>query len=112
MSVNFPLYTTLNTNIIKKDLTVLQKNETIKKIESLDCKAHELIYALIKCYYLENDNGEQLSIPYNGKLAKERIEFNLSDFPIGLKQLLYKFVIVHQKKLIEDQKLLEIQNSK
>jgi hypothetical protein len=112
MSSNFPLYTTLNNNLPTKDLTILQKNDFIRKIPSLDFKAHELIYALIKCYFLENDNGEAFSIPYKGKLAKDRIEFNLLDFPPGLKQLLYRFVILHQKKLIEDQKLLEIQNKK
>ena len=112
MTSNFPLYTTLNTNLSKKDLTILQKNEFIKKISEVDSKTHELIYALIKCYYLENDGGDPFSIPYNGKLAKERIDFNLTDFPTTLKQLLYKFVIIHQKKIIEDQKILEIQTSK
>jgi len=102
---NFPLYTTLNTNLQKKDLTVLQKNEFMKKIQELDSKAHELIYALIKCYFLENDSAEPFQIPYNGKLAKDRIEFNLCDFPPALKQLLYKFVIIHQQKIIEDKKL-------
>ena len=102
---NFPLYTTLNTNIQNKDLTVLQKNEFIKKIQELDPKGHELIYALIKCYFLENDSAEPFQIPYNGKLAKDRIEFNLLDFPPKLKQLLYKFVIIHQQKVIEDKNL-------
>ena len=112
MSSNFPLYTTLNTNIIKKDLTIPQKKEFIKKINQVDSKTHELIYALIKCFYLENESGDPFSIPYNGKLAKERIDFNLSDFPVELKQLLYKFVTIHQKKVIEDQKILQIQTSK
>ena len=102
---NFPLYTTLNTNLQKKDLTVLQKNEFMKKIQELDSKGHELIYALIKCYFLENDSTEPFIIPYNGKLAKDRIEFNLLDFPPVLKQMLYKFVIIHQKKILEDEKL-------
>jgi hypothetical protein len=91
---------------------VLQKNEFMKKIPELDQKAHELIYALIKCYFLENDSTEPFQIPYNGKLAKDRIEFNLLDFPPVLKQLLYKFVIIHQKKVMEDkklEKLIEIQ---
>ena len=110
MSINFPLFTTLKTNLPKKDLTVIQKNDFIKKISTLDSKTHELIYALIKCYFLEQDNGESLSIPYNGKLSKDKIEFNLLDFPPSLKQLLYKFLSIHQKTLLEDQKFLEIQN--
>jgi hypothetical protein len=110
MSSNFPLYTTLFTNLSDRDLTIVQKNDFIRKVSSLDPKTHELLYALIKCYFLENDGGEAFAIPYSGKLAKDRIEFNLLDFPPKLKQLLYKFVTLHQKKLLEDQKLLEMQN--
>jgi hypothetical protein len=111
MSINFPLYTTLNTNITNKDLTILQKNEFLKKVLTLDSKAHELIYTLIKCYFIENDKGDPFSIPYKGKLDKDRIDFDLLELPTPLKQMLYKFVNIHQKKLIEDKSLLEIQNN-
>jgi hypothetical protein len=99
----FPLYTTLSTNLPKKDLTVLQKNELIKKISSMSTEDHELIYMLIKTYYINNDTGDSLSIPYNAQLGKDKIDFDLLDFPNGLKQLLFKFVTVHKKKLIEDE---------
>ena len=100
----FPLYTTLSTNLPKKDLTVLQKNELIKKISSMSTEDHELIYMLIKTYYINNDTGDSLSIPYNAQLGKDKIDFDLLDFPTGLKHLLFKFVTVHKKKLIEDEK--------
>lgn len=99
----FPLYTTLSTHLSKKDLTILQKNELIKKISSMSTEDHELIYMLIKSYYINNDTGDSLSIPYNAQLSKDKIEFDLLDFPNELKQLLFKFVIVHKKKLIEDE---------
>lgn len=100
----FPLYTTLSSNLPKKDLTILQKNELIKKIASMTTEDHELIYMLIKSYYINNDSGDSLSIPYNAQLSKDKIDFDLLEFPVGLKQLLFKFVTVHKNKLIEDEK--------
>ncbi len=98
----FPLYDTLIYNTPDRDLTILQKNELIKRITSLDQEAHELIYALIKSYYIEHSSRD-LAMPYNGQLQKERIVFNLIDLPNRLRQLLYKFTDAHNKKLIEDQ---------
>lgn len=100
----FPLYTTLASNLPKKDLTILQKNELIKKIASMTSEDHELIYMLIKSYYINNDMGDSLSIPYNAQLGKEKIDFDLLELPNGLKQLLFKFSTIHKNKLIEDEK--------
>lgn len=107
----FPLYTTLMNNLPDKDLTIIQKSDLVKKISIMDTEAHELIYALIKCFFIENNNGDALVIPYNGQLSKEKIEFNLVKMPNKLRQLLYKFVNAHKKKLIEDEKIKEIQQS-
>jgi hypothetical protein len=92
-----------------KDLTVLQKSELVKKIAQVDSDAHELIYALVKCYYIEHNNSDP-NIPYSGKRSKDKIEFDLLKFPNQLRQLLYKFVTVHIKKLQEDEKIKEIQD--
>lgn len=105
---NFPLYTTLSTGLTKKDLTVAQKNELIKRIGKIDSEAHDLVYALIKSYYLEHESGDSFSIPYKGTLSKDRINFDLLSLPIPLRQLLYKFVIIHKKKLKEDKEIEEI----
>jgi hypothetical protein len=106
----FPLYTTLLGNLPEKDLTVLQKKDLLKKIALMDTDAHELVYALAKCFYMENNKGDPLSIPYKGQLSKDKIEFDLLEMPNKLRQLLYKFVNVHKKKLIEDEQIKEIQN--
>lgn len=97
----FPLYSTLITNLPKKDLTVLEKKEFIESIPVLDQEAHELIYALIKSYYLEH-NGD-LGLPYHCQIQKDGITFSLLDLPIELRRMLYKFIAVHNKKLQEDQ---------
>lgn len=93
------------TNLPQKDLTVLQKNDLIKKITAMDTDAHELVYALVKSFSVEHNRMDTLSIPYNGQLAKDKIEFDLLEMPVQLRQLLYKFVTVHKKKLIEDEKI-------
>ena len=72
----FPLYATLINNLSEKDLTVPQKSDLIKKISKLNTDAHELLYALIKSFYIENKKGDGLTIPYEGQLAKEKIEFD------------------------------------
>lgn len=107
---DFPLYTSIKNNLPKKDLTQAEKNDFIKKVQELEQEAHELIYALIKSYYLDNEK-DSLSIPYKGQINKDRIEFNLLDFPPQLRQLLYKFVKMHKKKLREDKELKSMQES-
>lgn len=104
---NFPLYTTLKKNINKKDLTVAQKNELILKISEMSTDDHEIIYVLVKSYFLESANQDNIIIPYKGKILNENIEFNLSDLPIELRQILFKFITMYQQKLQE-----EIKNNK
>ncbi len=99
----FPLYNTLMSNLLEKDLTVIQKKDLVKKIELMDTDGHELIYALIKCYYIDNNKGNCLALPYNAVLSKDKMQFNITDFPEKLRQLLYKFANLHKKKLEEDE---------
>jgi hypothetical protein len=101
---NFPLYTTLKKNIPKKDLTIPQKNDLINKISEMQTEEHELIYALIKSYFLEKDKEQNVIVPYKGKMIKENIEFNLSDLPIELRQILFKFILAHEQKTKEEVK--------
>jgi hypothetical protein len=98
---SFPLYSVLSENIPKKDLTIPEKTDFMKKIIELDVDGYELIYALIKYYYIQ-DKGNAMSIPYKGTVLKNAVKFNLLDFPSQLKQILYKFILMHRKKIEED----------
>ena len=100
--MNFPLYNTLKTNVPKKDLTVSQKKSLVARIKDLDQEGYDLIFALIKCHYTENKHGENLSLPYSAELEKDNISFDLNKLPNELKQILFKFVDIHSKKLEED----------
>ena len=99
---DFPLYTSLLTNLPDKDLTPKQKSEFIKKIEKMDLDGHELLYALIKTYCIENESNTPFTVPYNGKFVKNNVTFDLASFPLKLRQLLYKFSVIHVKKMKED----------
>lgn len=46
--------------------------------------------------------GIKASFPYDSKLNKNKVEFNLVNMPKELRQLLYKFACLHSKKMEED----------
>jgi hypothetical protein len=107
---DFPLYSSIKTNLPNRDLTVTEKLDFINRIKEYDVETHELVCALIKCYYTDN-GGSPMTIPYDGKLVKDRIDFNLLDFPIKLRQLLYKFIKLHKRKIKEDEEIKIIQDT-
>ena len=102
---NFPLYTSISTGIPNKDLTAKQKKDFIKKVDEMEVDGHELIYALIKTYYIDNEQDSPFTIPYGGKFVRDDMTFNLADIPHKLRQILYKFVKIHGKKVKEDKNL-------
>lgn len=104
----FPLYDTLMSEIKDRDLTVTQKTELIKKIENIDKDGSELVYALIKCYYVKNENRITSNNPYNSTIKENNITYDLASFPHKLRQILYKFIQKHTKKLKEDKQMSKV----
>ena len=101
---NFPLYDNLSTDIANTDLTIKEKDEFMKIVKTIDTDGYELIYALIRIYQLENSEDKStFKLPYGGKFLKNDIKFDLNELPNTLKQILYKFVLSHKKKLEEDE---------
>ena len=82
----FPLYDNLVKNVIDKDLTAVNKQSFIKKIDKLDRKGQEMIYALIRMYQIEN-NEDSLSLPYGGLMNDNNIVYDLDKLPNKLKQI-------------------------
>jgi len=105
---NFPLYDTLYAKITDKDLSIAQKSNFMKQISSLDSEAHELVYALIKTYFINENRDKTFCFPYEGKVNGVEIKFCLEKLPFKLRQLLYKFILLHNKKLKEDAIINEI----
>lgn len=106
----FPLYDNLIQQLPKKDLIVKQKEELISNMAIIDLNGRELVYALIYVFYMQNVNKECLTIPYKG--SKEQVSdkkpiytltWNIMDFPIKLRQLLYKFTVLHIKTIHQEE---------
>ena len=55
-----------------------------------------------------NEDKTTFKIPYGGKFVKNDIKFDLNDLPNELKQILYKFVVIHCKTMEEEDKIFDI----
>jgi hypothetical protein len=96
---NFPLYDNLIAEVQSfEDLTNKQKDEFMKLVVDIDDNTSELIYALIRVYQLENsENKNTFTLPYDGKFIDKNVKFDLNELPNQLKQILHKFLILHDK---------------
>jgi predicted DNA-binding transcriptional regulator YafY len=100
----FPLYDQMK-DASDKDLTSSQKSSFMKKIQSIDQDGMELVYALIRVYHRENSEIKTFAMPYEGQVSSEGVTFNLLELPKHLRQILYRFLNTHLKKIEEDQQL-------
>jgi putative alpha-1,2-mannosidase len=118
---SFPLYDILCSQITTtKELTVAQKTKIRKSIDNMHDSKHELVYAIIKTYQLNDPSIEDpylyRVLPYNGVVSATHhifdnkeyqsvrdgndgndVDFNLNSLPLKLKHLLLKFADVHEK---------------
>jgi hypothetical protein len=105
----FPLYDNLSKDIPKKDLTVTQKEDFVKKVENINQAGQDLIYALVEYYRMEEDkDSDNKVVGYNGtkeEVGKNNtsITWTFTDFPIKLRHILYKFVILHTTSMKEEE---------
>lgn len=102
---NFPLYASLSADVPDKDLTGAQKADFVKKVSAMDQSGHELIYALIKTYYIDQETNSPFILPYGGRYAKNDMVYDLDNIPHTLRQILYKFAKIHTKRMKEEKKL-------
>jgi len=109
---NFPLYSSLCNELPNKDLTSVQKADFVKKVDAMDQDGHELIYALIKTFYIDKENNSPFILPYGGKVVKNEMSYDMDNIPVELRQLLYKFAKIHTKKMKEDSKMEKNRNLK
>lgn len=118
---NFPLYDCLKKDIgpemLTQDLTSKQQNEfliLVKKINNNEYNK-EILYILI-CIHNQQTIKEYTRTPFLGFIKNERknknvqqnapnknsvlstLSFNLDNFPVDLKQILYNFLLKTKKK--------------
>lgn len=100
MSTSLPIYNTiiqnLNTNI---KITPENKTELISNIEKYE-DTHELIFAIIRCYQINNSNDIS-SIPFYGKYlkTKQSYKFDVNNIPDKLINMLIEFYKLHINSL-------------
>lgn len=101
--MSLPIYDILYNESNDEELTQIQKDDFLKIIKKVDSEGSELIYAIIKTYYLQNFNGEHnTNYLYGAKFLKCSIKFDLDEFPNKLKNMLFVFINKHIKKMDED----------
>ena len=86
---NFPIYETLKKNVFV-ELTDEEKDLLVDLFKTMSDEKQEIVYALIKAYYIE-ENVLSDSLPYNGKILKQRIKFDLNQMPSRLQFILKCF---------------------
>lgn len=112
---SFPLYDNLKKDLVKKDLTAKQKQDLLDNIIKLDNNTKEIIYVLIQYYSTDVDSNKDSNkdsniIPYNAiqKSTENKelfdISWSITDIPIPLRQMLYKFITLHMQKKEEEVK--------
>lgn len=100
--MSFPLFDTIISETEDKDLTLVNKRLLIKKIEELDIEGMELIYALISHYNDKYKDGGNNLLPYEGKYINNDMTYDLECMPNRLKQLLFKFINMHKKRMDDE----------
>lgn len=105
---NLPLYDTLMNSTKNKDLTAAQKVSLVNKIEGMDHNGHEIVYVLIKTYYINTENKTPYSIPYIGEVNDDTVTFDMNNFPPKLKQILNEFAKMHYKRMKEEEAIKDI----
>ena len=102
----FPLYDRISKDITDTDLSKSQKELFIKRINRMDTEGHELTYALIRMYQVENnEENTSFTLPYSGIYSGNDVVFDIDKLPNKLTQILFKFLYIHIKKMNEETKL-------
>jgi len=89
---NFPLYETLKTDDFK-ELSEEEKDTLFENIKTMTDDKQEILYALIKAYYMEEQQQYMTTneLPYGGKVLKNRLKFDLDQIPSKLQYILNSF---------------------
>jgi hypothetical protein len=97
--VHFPLYDIL---LEKRDpgasLTENEKKTFLTAVKKLNVEEYNIIYLLIKIFYINNQDSPYVLLPYGGKQLKTGVRFDFTTLPSELQWMLYEFVRLHLEK--------------
>jgi hypothetical protein len=96
--MSYPLYSTLNVNIKKKDLTKTRKAELVKRVKKMTKLEYEAVLMLIcehaRCVEGHVFGKRDIKLPYHGTTVNKNTVFDLEKLPNELKWILWQFVCV------------------
>ena len=96
MSKSLPIYNSIIQNLSNAiNISEDDKQHLITQIESYT-DTHELIFAIIRCYQINNSNDIS-NLPFYGKYLKTKkcYKFDLNNIPDKLIQILIDFYTLH-----------------
>lgn len=73
------------------DITGDEKMTVMSLLKNIEDYQKEMLYAIVK-YYQTKNNSDQQGYPYKGRYNKDGIIFNLEDFPITLKRVIFIYL--------------------
>lgn len=102
-----PVYNMLRSEVeqCETDLTDDQKKQLIANIAMMDTTGHELLYVLIRSYDKEITDKTN-TLPFNSRIQKTGIKFELDNMDMRLKHIIYKFSDMHLKRVVFPEKKL------
>jgi hypothetical protein len=110
---NFTLYNILYNEASEEEMTLEEKTNVVKLIKKIDIEGCELIYAIIRCYQLENENHLSSTLPYDGKVVKTGMKWDAEKIPTKLFRMIETFLKKHILKMNEEKVLRQTRkNSK
>jgi len=74
-------------------ITEEEKDTLFENIKTMTDDKQEILYALIKAYYMEEQQQYMTTneLPYGGKVLKNRLKFDLDQIPSKLQYILNSF---------------------
>ena len=105
---NFTLYNVLVNEVEDNEMSAEEKINLSKLIKKIDIEGCEFVYAIIRCYQIEHDIVDQhvsTTLPYEGKITKTCIKWDMEKFPNTLLRMIELFLKKHVLKMNEEKVL-------
>ena len=89
---NFPLYNLLLREVYENDYTEPSPTLLVKKLRDLPLEHHEIVFMLIRYYYLNLPESDVFSLPFNALQEKDNMTFFIENIPLTLRKILWAFI--------------------
>lgn len=104
----FPLFNMLSQKVKQSvdhpenEWSLEERLRLAESCKQLDEEGYQVLYAIIRYYYLEKDHGAFHVLPYQMKKLKLGYRVDLDHLPPFLLHLMDVFIIYHRQKIEEE----------